>query len=76
MAEPGDGGDENDAIYHGAFDVFDEAVRDDDKTHDAEPEGWALHVVVEAEDVAGDCAAGEKGDGAVGGGDDRSEGGA
>lgn len=65
VAEPGDGGDENDAVDHGALDVFDEAVDDDYEADKGEPEGGAFHAVVEAEDVAGDCAAGEEGDGAV-----------
>jgi len=58
VAEPRHDCDENDAVYHGAFDVLHETVGDDDETHQAKPERRAFHSVAQAEDIARDCSAG------------------
>jgi len=58
VAEPGHHGDEDDAVYHGAFDILHETVGDDDEAHQAQPERGAFHSVAKAEDIARDCSAG------------------
>lgn len=68
VAEPGDGGDEEDPVDHGPLDVPDQAVGNDDEPHHAEPQGGRLHPPAEAHDPAGDGGAGDEGDGAIGGG--------
>ncbi|GER40005.1 hypothetical protein STAS_16649 [Striga asiatica] len=66
VPEPGDGGDEDDAVYDGALHFFYQTVGYEDEASDAEPEGGAAHRPVQAEDVIRDTAAGDEGDGAVG----------
>lgn len=65
VTEPGNGRDENDAVDHGALDVFHQAIRNDDEADDAEPECGALHAISGAENVPRDGAASEQADGAV-----------
>ena len=55
MAEPRDGGDEDDTVDHGALDILYQTVRNEDEAHHCEPEGGILHGLRRAHDGTGSC---------------------
>ena len=62
VTEPRNRRHENDAVYHRAFDVFHQTIRNDGESHHAEPERGALHSVVQAENLIGNGAVTEQTD--------------
>ncbi|CAH9121514.1 unnamed protein product [Cuscuta epithymum] len=58
VTEPRNGGYKDDAVNHSALYVFDQTISDYYKPNQSEPKRRALHTAIQAEDIAGDSAAG------------------